>query len=154
VIYADPSFLFSLYAWDGNSPTAAATMGRDQRRPLYFTPWQRFELRNAVRLAAGRVVRAGEPLLFQAANAFKAIQRDLAEGQLQHCEPDWQETMRLAEALSGSHTETLGTSSVDVWHIAAAVVLEAEVFWTFDALQHKLALQCGLIKRVPKLPSA
>ena len=51
MIYADPSFLFSFYAWDDNTAAAQKLYHQDGRRPLVFTPWQRFELRNAVRLA-------------------------------------------------------------------------------------------------------
>ena len=40
MIYADPSFLCSLYGWDGNTGTAQATFERDPRRPLCFTPWK------------------------------------------------------------------------------------------------------------------
>jgi hypothetical protein len=154
VIYADPSFLFSLYAWDDNSATAAGTFAKDQRRPIFFTPWQRFELKNAVRLATGRLVRSGQPLLFQPGNVFKAIQEDLNAGRLQHVEPDWREALRLADELSGTHTQAIGTASVDVWHVAAAVLLGAEIFWTFDEIQYSLASKCGRLGRVPKLLTA
>jgi len=48
MIYADPSFLCSLYGWDGNTRTAQATFERDARQPLRYTPWQRLEVRNAI----------------------------------------------------------------------------------------------------------
>ncbi len=49
MIYADPSFLTSLYTWDANTKTAQQTYASNGRRPLVFTPWQRLEVRNAVR---------------------------------------------------------------------------------------------------------
>lgn len=154
MIYADPSFLFSLYAWDANTATAAATFAEDQRRPLLFTPWQRFELRNAVRLAAGRTKRGGQIVPFQIGNVLKAVQEDLSQGRLEHVEPDWRKTLRLADDLSELHSERLGTASVDVWHVSAAIILGAESFWTFDENQRNLARECRRFRRVPKLAAA
>lgn len=36
MIYADASFLFSLYAWDVNTGLAAKVYRKDARRPLIF----------------------------------------------------------------------------------------------------------------------
>ncbi len=149
MIYADSSFLFSLYAWDENSRLASRTFAKEQRRPIFFTPWQRFELRNAIRLAKGRLTRSRHPLLFQVGNAFRAIQTDLKQGRLHHAETDSVETLRLAEEFSDLYTEGIGTASVDVWHVASAVLLGAEIFWTFDELQQRLAV---MTKRIPHVP--
>lgn len=154
MIYADTSFLFSLYAWDANSAIAAEAYLKDQRRPLLFTPWQQFELKNVVRLILGRLQHAGQSMPFQSGNVFKTIRQDLDCGRLKHAEPDWRDTMRLAEQLSNNYTSKTGAASVDVWHVAAAVLLEADVFWTFDSRQQELASLCGKFKRVPKLPTA
>ena len=154
MIYADPSFLFSLYALDENSATAVETYQKERRRPLFLTPWQRFETQNAVRLATGRLRRAKQPLLFQTGNVAKTIQEDLSAGRLRYVEPDWRETMRLAEQMSEEHTEAAGSGAVDIWHVAAAVWLNAEVFWTFDQVQRGLVAATGRIRRVPALPTA
>jgi hypothetical protein len=139
MIYCDPSFLFSLYAWDDNTGSALKTYSADARRPLIFTPWQRLETRNAVRLAAHKLRRAGKTIPFQPGNVFKRMDQDLAAGILKYQEPDQVEALRLAEDLSDAYTETLGSAAVDLWHVAQAVLLEAEVFWTFDSDQRKLA---------------
>jgi len=139
MIYCDPSFLFSLYAWDDNTEAALKIYSADARRPLIFTPWQRFETRNAVRFAAHRLRRVGRAVPFQPGNVFKRMDQDLAAGILKHQELDLVETLRLAEDLSDRHTELLGSAAVDLWHVAQAVLLEAEIFWTFDSDQRKLA---------------
>lgn len=154
MIYADPSFLCSLYGWDANSTTAIDAVSRERRRPLFFTPWQRFEVCNSIRLAAGRLSRGGHRVLFQTGNVLKSIREDLSAGRLRHVEPNWREALRLAEELSEQHTEGVGTGAVDVWHVAAAVLLNAEIFWTFDESQRKLALACGRLPRVPVLETA
>jgi hypothetical protein len=151
MIYADTSFLFSFYAWDENSATAAAAYTGDARRPLFLSPWQRFELRNAVRLAVNRLKRGKRPVPFNPGNVYKAIQEDLDAGRLKHAEVDWRDSLRLAEDLSVNHTEATGAASVDVWHVAAAILLEADTFWTFDGEQRDLALRSRKFKRVPQL---
>src|SRR5512136_1560298 len=124
MIYADPSFLCSLYGWDANTGTAQATFERDARRPLFYTPWQRLEVRNAIRLAGFKLQRAGKTVPFQAGNVFKRINADLALGRLRYEAPDWDQTARLAEELSDEHTEKLGVSAIDLWHVAAALLLQ------------------------------
>jgi hypothetical protein len=151
VIYADPSFLASLYGWDSNSQRAQEQYAKDGRRPLCLTPWQRLEVRNAFRLAVHRAVRAGVPAPFQPANLFKRMDEDLAAGRLKHFEPDGREVLRLAEDLSAAHTETLGCASVDIWHVAAAQLLGADTFWTFDGNQFALARAAGCFRKAPDL---
>lgn len=104
-----------------------------------------------MRLSVGRLTRAKEALRFQTGNVLKAIREDLSAGRLRHIEPDWRETLRVAEELSEKHTASLGTTAVDTWHVAAAVLVHAEVFWTFDGPQRKLAMATGRIPRVPDL---
>ena len=151
MIYADPSFLCSLYGWDDLSSVAQNTYAGDGRRPLLLTPWQRFECRNAIRLAIHRLRRAGRTVPFRAGNVFKQIDEDVSAGRLRHVDVDWDDSMRLAEDLSAKFTELTGCASVDVWHVAAARLLEADTFWTFDGEQHELAHRTGYFKHAPKL---
>ena len=53
IVYADTSFLFSLYVPDANSSSAAATMKRI-KPPLLATDFAEFELTNALN---GRIFR-------------------------------------------------------------------------------------------------
>jgi predicted nucleic acid-binding protein len=139
MIYADTSFLVSFYAWDDNTAAAQQLYQRDRRRPLIFTLWQRFELRNALRLVSHRLKRARLPIRFQSGNVFREIEADLSAGRLKHREHDWVDTLKLAEDLSARHTEALGSAAVDLWHVAGAIILEADTFWTFDKDQRALA---------------
>ena len=148
MIYADTSFLYSLYALDGNTPRALALYESDRRRPLLLTPWQRFELRNTVRRAAHEFRRAKKPVPFDLGNVLKQLDQDLKTGVLRHAEPDWPETIRLAEQISAAQTETNGQGGVDTIHIAAAVLLRADSFWTFDEDQAATALDFGRFKHV------
>lgn len=143
MIYADTSFLFSLYALDANTSAALAIYNGDARRPLIFTPWQRFELKNTLRLAVHRFKRAGQAVPFSIGNVFKQIDDDIKTGVLRHKEPDWRDTFRMAEELSSTLTEKTGAGGVDAWHVAAAALLRSDSFWTFDEEQSKMADLCG-----------
>lgn len=52
--------------------------------------------------------------------------------------------MTEAERLSASHAERLGTRSLDILHIAAALVEGSRQFLTFDTRLAKLAKASGL----------
>ena len=148
MIYGDTSFLFSLYAEDANSAKADRLYHSDRRRPLVLTPWQRFEFRNAVRLAAHEFIRSKKPVPFNIGNVLKQQDDDLKSGVLRHVEPDWRDTFKLAEQISAAHTEAHGQGGVDTWHIAAALICRADSFWTFDKEQAETALAFGGFKRV------
>jgi predicted nucleic acid-binding protein len=54
------------------------------------------------------------------------------------------EVVREAERLSALHSEKLGTRSLDILHVAAALVLGAAEFHSFDGRQAALARAAGL----------
>jgi len=142
--YADAGFLCSLYALDGHTARAAARMKR-QALPLPHTWLHQLELRNALRL---RVFR-GEITASQRDASLNMILADLAGGVLAAASPALAAIMTEAERLSALHTETLGTRSLDVLHVAAALVLGLKELLTFDARQAALARASGL--RAPTL---
>ena len=142
--YADAGFLCSLYALDGHTARAAARMKR-QALPLPHTWLHQLELRNALRL---RVFR-GEITASQRDASLNMILADLAGGVSAAASPALGAIMTEAERLSALHTETLGTRSLDVLHVAAALVLGLKELLTFDARQAALARASGL--RAPTL---
>jgi hypothetical protein len=50
-----------------------------------------------------------------------------------------------ARQLASGWTARIGTRSLDLIHVAAAIVLPADVFHTFDDRQRKLAGAAGLV---------
>lgn len=142
--YADTGFLCSVYAPDAHSKRAAARLAR-QPLPLPFGWLHQLELRNALRL---RVFR-GEITAAQRDLALNLILADLASGVLARAVPSHAAMMTESERLSATHSESLGTRSLDILHVAAALVLGATEFLTFDQRQARLAGATGL--RVPAL---
>lgn len=90
---------------------------------------------------------------FDTGNILKRIDQDLAAGRLRHEDPDWRETFRLAEKLSAEHTDGTGASAGDLWHIALAVLLGSDTFWTFDEEQRSVAKAVKRFRRVPTIGS-
>jgi predicted nucleic acid-binding protein len=137
--YADTGFLCSLYAPDAHSLRAITAMRRHPV-PLAFTWIHQLEFRNALRL---RVFRR-EITPKQRDASLNLLLSDLAVGVLAHCQPPLSEVMTEAERLSASHSERLGTRSLDILHVAAALVNGSRAFLTFDTRQAKLAKAAGL----------
>jgi hypothetical protein len=61
--------------------------------------------------------------------------------------PDHAALMTEAERLSARYSEKLGTRSLDILHVAAAVILGRDAFLSFDGRQRSLARAARL--RVP-----
>ena len=141
--YADTGFLCSLYAPDAHTRRVVARMRRETL-PLPFTWLHQLELRNALRL---RVFRR-EITVVQREASLNMLLADLAAGVLAAAAPDLADVMTEAERLSAVHSEKLGTRSLDILHVAGALVLASPSFLTFDRRQAALARASGL-----KLPS-
>jgi hypothetical protein len=142
--YADTGFLCSLYAPDAHTSRAIARMKR-QALPLAFTWLHQLEFRNALRL---RVFR-GDITVAQRDASLNAMLADLAAGVLLVASPPLTEVMTEAERLSALHSQTLGTRTLDILHVAATLVLGLAELLTFDSRQAALAKAAGL--KIPRL---
>jgi predicted nucleic acid-binding protein len=118
---------------------------RRQALPLPYTWLHQLELRNALRL---RVFRR-EITPAQRDASLNTLLADVAAGVLAPASPPLAEVMLEAERLSALHSETLGTRSLDIMHVAAALTVGLPHFLTFDARQAALARRAGL--KVPAL---
>ena len=138
-VYADSSFLASLYLIDGNFAAADQFM-RATGAALPLTSFGAFELKNAIR---GAVVRRTATEA-EARRVLALIQRDTGNGLLVPTTCDWEAVYSQAESLSDHHTMIGGHRALDVLHVAAAWVLGHTDFLTFDQRQSELARQAGL----------
>jgi predicted nucleic acid-binding protein len=77
-------------------------------------------------------------------NVGEDLQQDLASGLLVAQPHLWGKLVREAESLAEHHTPVIGARSLDILHVAAALVLGATEFCTFDTRQGKLARAAGL----------
>ena len=139
VSIADTSFLFSLYGNDVRTASAKAWV-RPRVQPVMITSLGRYELGNAMRFAAFRKVISRADTL----SSLAAFEADLQAGFLQLAPCDFSVIIEEAGRLSDRYTLTGGHRSFDVLHVAAARVVKASAFLTFDVNQRKLAAAIGL----------
>jgi predicted nucleic acid-binding protein len=139
VAFADTGFIASLYLEESTSKAADAALGT-KRVPLPLTPLAALELRNAFNRAVQRqrITAAQRDALWQ------DVETDIASGFLVLTPVAADELYHKARQLSDRYTPTLGTRSLDLLHVAAALVLEAKVFFSFDDRQRKAAASEGL----------
>jgi len=139
VAYADTGFLVSLYLKESTSVRARASI-QAYAVPLPITPLGMLELRNALNLAVKwrRITTAERDTIWQ------DVETDIAGGFLQQTPMASAELHAKARELSDRYTPTVGTRSLDLLHVAAALLLEAETFFSFDERQRQAALGEGL----------
>lgn len=137
--YADTSFLVSLYGRDVNSRSAISLVQR--HRPVFMvTPFGETEFASIV---FGVTV---QPKGWTVSEA-RAIEEDFAHD-LQTGIWQWEdfppETWTRARELARRHTAALGCRALDALHVASALALAADDFYTFDRNQADLARAAGL----------
>jgi predicted nucleic acid-binding protein len=137
--YADTSFLASLYIFDGNSARAAARI-ESATLPISLTLFNEVEITNAFYLRLFR--KEVDPTQVRAAQSL--FQEDIENG-IFEIRPLSSAVFDRAQRLAEKHTQRLGTRTLDVLHVASALVLRADTLYTFDAKQGKLAQAEGLV---------
>lgn len=136
--YADTSFLVSLYTPDTNSCAAAAQMKRS-RAVVVVTPLGELELLNALEL---RIFR-GELTREEVEAAAVALREDIHKG-VYDLTSFPRAAFDRAKEIAGRQTARLGTRTLDILHVAAALVAQADVFYSYDRNQLRLARAEGL----------
>ena len=139
-VYADTSFLYSLYVQQAHSARASAYMAEGGSLPLPLTTLGRFELFNAIRLSVFRRQLAPRAATMD----LQTIEGDIRAGVLELIACDWPAVHADAERLSSKHTTRKGHRSMDLLHVATAISLGTADFLTFDQNQAKLAITEGL----------
>jgi predicted nucleic acid-binding protein len=132
-IYADPSFIVSLYSPDANSALAARTM-QASSGDRFLTTFGELEVVNAMGL---RVFRK-EASAAQAQSSLIEFEKDLRDGVFQ-LRALTDSVLERARQLSRQTTAKLGTRTADLLHVAAALGLGVDRLYTFDLHQRKLA---------------
>ena len=136
---ADASFLVSLYGRDINTPLAEQWM-RSAGVPIWLTPFGWFEAENALRLSVFRGRLSPDELTV----ALSGMQVDESTGILLVRDFPASTIAGAAGMLSGQTTQTQGGRAFDVLHVAAAKLLGADTFLSFDGRQRELADLAGL----------
>ena len=139
VAFADTGFLASLYLKESTSAAARAAI-QAAGVVLPFTPLVELELRNSL----NRAVQRQRITMAQRDALWQDVETDIAGGFLVPTPVASGHLHDKARQLSDRHTPALGTRSLDLLHIAAALHLESKIFFSFDDRQRKAAASEGL----------
>jgi len=139
VTATDTTFLFSLYGNDSNSSHATAWCKR-AARSVSISPLNRFELINSLRFAEFRkALKSGE-----AATLLELFHQAITAERLIETTCNLADVLAEATRLSAIHTLSGGHRGFDILHVAAARIMGATHFLTFNANQKRLANAAGL----------
>jgi hypothetical protein len=138
--YFDSAIIVKLYVRKATSPDAFRLAGA-YVAPYCLMQWQALEVKNAIRLKAFRA----EVTAAEMNQSIAAFEQDIATGRWQRPAYTAATVEQKADELSAGYSATLGCRTLDIIHVAAALVLEAKEFVTFDTRQAALAKQAGLM---------
>lgn len=138
-VYVDTSFVVSLFIDDAFTEDARRLV-ETHHRPLMISPLLQLEYQTAV----WQLVARGTLVETQAISALGEFERQQGLGRF--LRPDiaeesvWEEAARLSDR----HTAVLHLRSLDILHVAFAILGQANRFWSFDDRQRRLAEATGL----------
>jgi predicted nucleic acid-binding protein len=138
-VYADPSALLKLYRRETGSMALAAWRSATTGA-LPLTLHGELEIVNAI----FRYRHAGIFTPEKQRAAVETFEEDIASGRYRREDPGWRAVMRRSKELTVAHTAEVGTRTLDVLHVAAALEIGLRHFLTFDERQSALAVRAGL----------
>jgi predicted nucleic acid-binding protein len=140
VSYCDPSFLIALYVeGDVFAPKAREVAGRFSRAiPLIVLT--EIELMTAIHRGLGSGILSSG----QHAAVVRQIGDDIADGFLVRKLLPNRELLEESLRLSRKHAPGLAVRSLDIMHVAAAMIFRTNFFASFDRRQRDLAAAAGL----------
>jgi predicted nucleic acid-binding protein len=148
--YADTNFYPRLYLRLPDSEEALHWMEKARRpasQPLPITWLHRLEIVNALQLHVFTSRQPGQVRITpeQAAAAQATFQGDLAQSHfLRRAHVELSELEAQFEELALRHTAKHGFRTYDLIHVASALILKCDAFWSFDPKASKLASLEGL----------
>lgn len=137
--YLDTSSLVALYYPEKKSASTAAHL-QSVPMPLAFTALHELEFTNAAQLKLFR--REAHPDVLRA--TLDSLRADIDSGVLQRLPLPWPAVFAAATRVSLTQSRALGSRTLDLLHIAAALALEASEFLTADERQGEAAAKEGL----------
>ena len=138
--YLDSAIIVKLYVSESNSQDAIQLVD-DCEAPYCLTEWQALEVRNAIRLKAFRK----EITSAEMSQSIAAFEHDIVTGRWQRPVYAVGAIEERANELSAIHSAIIGCRTLDIIHVAAACIIGAKKFLTFDARQGAMAKQAGLM---------
>jgi predicted nucleic acid-binding protein len=139
--YADSGFVVSLYLTTEGTSAQARKEVKRASKPILLSPLSLLEIRNALNFGINR----GEIIGEQRDAVLSEIDAQIEKGFFRLVDASQTSIYAKAQELSNKHTPTTATRSLDLMHLAAALLTEARTFLTFDKRQSKAASAEGLV---------
>ncbi len=105
-----------------------------------WTPWQRLEIFNSLH----QFERRGDLGTNRARDFIRQLENEVRLGYWPHVEFSWTNAVRRANEISTTHGPNLRICGMDLFHLAIAREIEADLLLTFDADQATLAEAIGI----------
>lgn len=138
--YADSGFVVSLYRPTESLSRIARREIKRASTPVLLSPLSLLEIRNALNIAIAR----DEIGMAERDAVMAEIDRQISTGFFQMAQVSQAAIYARAEELSDRHTPARFTRSLDLMHVAAALLCKASIFLSTDARQKKVAEAEGL----------
>jgi len=145
--YVDTSIWVKSFVREADSPDALEIL-EAAGEPLMYSHLHEIEIPNAIRLKRFR----GEITRAQETAAIRAFQTDVDMGRMARPAYDLGAVFIRAEQLSARHSGDIGTRSLDLLHVAAALEAGCTSFASLDERQRKCAALAGM-KVIPAKPA-
>lgn len=139
MIYVDTSAIVKLYIKEKYSLKTASWI-KQNNQAILLTRLHDLEFINAVHLKRFR----DEITDGQVRHILSKFHEHQQQGIFYHPPFDWPETLTIAVDLIQKYTKHIGSRSLDILHVAAALSMKADRFLTFDDRQIRLASLASL----------
>jgi predicted nucleic acid-binding protein len=139
--YADSGFVVSLYLTTEISSEQARKEVKRAGKPVLLSPLSLLEIRNALNFGINR----GEITSEQRDAVLAEIDTQIETGFFRLVDASQSSIHAKAQELSNKHTPAVATRSLDLMHLAAALLSGARTFLTFNKRQAKAAFAEGLL---------
>ena len=139
--YADSGFVVSLYLTTEGTSMQARKEVKRASKPILLSPLSLLEIRNALNFGINR----GEITRGQRDAVLSEIEAQIEKGFFRMVEASQSSIYAKAQELSNTHTPTTATRSLDLMHLAAALLSGTRAFLTFDKRRAKAVIAEGLV---------
>jgi hypothetical protein len=128
--YADSSFILRLVTGESGAEQAGAEYRRLSRPPVFYLPLHALEVENGIRQRAlheRRVIPSGQRMRINRERdaALSRLAGFVKKSAFKEVVLDMDTAMDRARQLSTAHTDRRGARSIDLVHVACALLLES-----------------------------
>ena len=140
MLYVDTSVIVKLYVKEKHSLDASNWL-KENNEAIPLTVFHELEFNNAINLKEfrGEIARDKTRLI------MARFAEHESKGIYYRPQISWADTFKYAVDLSRKHSRKTGSRALDILHVASALSIKADRFFTFDERQSKLVSLAGIM---------